>query len=74
MHQSAKDPLCFPFWFFSKNKVIDKHVVTSNRGEYWKLLRPGIYEIKARYENMESQSIQTIVQYNNVEIKDLILP
>ena len=54
--------------------MIGKHVVTSNRGEYWKLLRPGAFEIKARHKNMESQPIQIRVEDNNIEIKDLILP
>ena len=54
--------------------MIDKHIVTSSRGEYWRLLRPGTYEIKARFENMESQPMQIRVEDNNVEIKDLILP
>ena len=53
--------------------MIDKHVVTSNRGEYWKLLRPGTFEIMARYESMESQRIEISVEDNNVEIMDLIL-
>ena len=68
-----KNPPCFDILLFSKKEVIDKHFVSSDRGEYWKLLRPGTYELMARYENMESESIQISVEDNNVEIKDLIL-
>ena len=60
-------------YLFRKNKVIEKHIITSKRGEYWRLLRPGTYEIKARHENMVSQPIQIRVEDKNVEIKDLIL-
>lgn len=53
--------------------MIDKHIVTSDRGEYWKLLRPGTFEIMARYENMTSKPSEISVEDNNVEILDLIL-
>ena len=53
--------------------MIDKHVVTSDRGEYWKLLRPGSFELMARYENVESQPIAINVEDSNVKILDLIL-
>lgn len=35
-------------------KGIDKPVVTSKDGEYWRLLTPGSYEVKAQYDGFES--------------------
>ena len=61
-------PICF-----SSNKIIEKNVVTNERGEFWRLLRPGTYRIKARHQNMESEAVQVNVDENNVKMIDLML-
>lgn len=44
----------------------DKSVVTSNRGEFWRLLLPGSYQIKARHDNrygtIESEALRIDVK------------
>ena len=32
-------------------------IKTTERGEFWRLLLPGSYVVKAKYENMESESM-----------------
>lgn len=45
----------------------DKHVRTTNRGEYWRLLLPGIYQVKAVHSNMfgDVESDLTTVEVQN---------
>ena len=48
-------------------------MVTNERGEFWRLLRPGTYRIKARYQNMESEAVQVNITEDNVKMIDLML-
>jgi len=45
----------------------DKHVRTTNRGEYWRLLLPGVYQVKAVHSNMfgDVESELTTVEVTN---------
>ena len=45
----------------------DKHVTTTNRGEYWRLLLPGTYKVKALHSNMfgDLESDLTTVEVTN---------
>ena len=45
----------------------DKHVRTTNRGEYWRLLLPGIYQVKAVHSNLfgDVESELTTVEVQN---------
>ena len=62
----------------AKIKVIEgvetgKPVVTSRRGEFWRILVPGQYAIKAVYRNFESEIVNVKVHENTVEIVDFII-
>ena len=62
----------------AKIKVIEgvevgKPVVTSRRGEFWRILVPGQYKIKAAYKNLESKIVNVKVHENSVKIIDLII-
>ena len=55
------------FFLFSNDKVIK----TTERGEFWRLLLPGTYVVKAKYENMESESMSVNVNKDIVPIVTL---
>ena len=57
---------CF-FFLFSNDKVIK----TTERGEFWRLLLPGTYVVKAKYDNMESESMSVNVNKDIVPIVTL---
>ena len=48
----------------------DKSVVTSSRGEYWRILLPGVYQVKAKYQNEVSEIKSIEVLENEVKIID----
>ena len=48
----------------------DKSVVTSSRGEYWRILLPGVYQVKAKYQNEVSEVKSVEVLANEVAIID----
>ena len=43
-----------------------KPIITSDRGEYWRILLPGVYNVKAVHQNEESQ-IKTIEVLENAD-------
>jgi len=49
----------------------DKVIKTTERGEFWRLLLPGTYVVKAKYENMESESMSVNVNKDIVPIVTL---
>ena len=51
----------------------DKSVVTSSRGEYWRLLLPGVYQVKAKYQNEVSEVQSVEVLANEVIIIDFVV-
>ena len=69
--------LNFKFWIFWKKNVFfflfsnDKVIKTTERGEFWRLLLPGTYVVKAKYENMESESMSVNVNKDIVPIVTL---
>ena len=46
-------------------------IKTTERGEFWRLLLPGTYVVKAKYENMESESMSVNVNKDIVPIVTL---
>ena len=46
-------------------------IKTTERGEFWRLLLPGTYVVKAKYENMESESMSVNVNKDVVPIVTL---
>ena len=52
----------------------DKIIKSSERGEYWRLLLPGSYRIKAKFQDVESNYYDIVIKQDEVEIKDLIVP
>ena len=51
----------------------DKIIKSSERGEYWRLLLPGSYRIKAKFQDFESDYDDIVIDQDKVEIKDLIV-
>ena len=62
----------------SKIKVIDgvevgKPVITSRRGEFWRILVHGQYKIKGAYKNFESEIVNVKVHENSVKVIDFLI-
>ena len=51
----------------------DKFVVTSSRGEYWRILLPGVYQVKAQYQNEVSEVKSLEVLANEVKIINFVI-
>ena len=51
----------------------DKSVVTSSRGEYWRILLPGVYQVKAKYQDEVSEVKSIEVFANEVTVIDFAI-
>lgn len=45
----------------------NKDVTTTSTGEFWRILVPGTYMIKAMKDDMESEEVEVVVNDNDVE-------
>ena len=52
---------------------IDKFVKSSSSGEYWRLLRPGQYQIYAQHKSWQSQVINVTIDESSVQEMDFIV-
>ena len=52
----------------------DKIIKSSERGEYWRLLLPGRYRVKAKFQDVESDYADIDTFHDSVVIRDLIVP
>ena len=50
-----------------------KNITTYKRGEYWRILLPGEYKIKAHHEGYESELVQVNVQEDTVQIINFVI-
>ena len=52
----------------------DKIIKSTERGEYWRLLLPGHYRVKAKFQDVESDYIDIDTYHDTVVIRNLIVP
>ena len=52
---------------------IGKNIKTSERGEYWRILIPGEYKIKAYHKGYGSNIVKVKVQEDFVQVIDFII-
>ena len=52
---------------------IGKNIKTSERGEYWRILIPGEYKIKAYHKGYGSDIVKVKVQEDFVQVIDFII-
>ena len=57
----------------NNGKINEKIIKSSERGEYWRLLSPGTYKIKAKFQDFESDYHDIVIEKDKVEIKDIIV-
>ena len=50
-----------------------KDITTSERGEYWRILIPGEYKIKAYHEGYESDIVKIKIQEDFVQVIDFLI-
>ena len=50
-----------------------KDITTSERGEYWRILIPGEYKIKAYHEGYESDIVKVKIQEDFVQVIDFLI-
>merc|ERR1719225_469723 len=57
----------------NNGKINEKIIKSSERGEYWRLLSPGTYKIKAKFQDFESDYHDIVIEKDKVEMKDIIV-
>ena len=57
----------------NNGKINEKIIKSSERGEYWRLLSPGAYKIKAKFQDFESDYHEIVIENDKVEMKDIIV-